>query len=342
MTGRERVLNTIKGKPVDRRPFSALLSLYGARLTGCPLRQYYTDAAAYADGQSAVLETFQPDILFAPFLLALIGEAFGSELVYFDNQPPNLLHPAITSAADIPRLKLPGIDTHPRIVYTREALARLVNAHGKEVSTAAILLSPADLPLMIMGVDGWMETVFFNKDGVKQMLDLVTPFFLDYANALLEDGADMLVLPAALLTPELTSREMVNRFTIPVLRDTLGKIRGPVILHNVGSPFLKFLDSLADLPNVTGIVMNEQDNLHEAREKIGAGKILIAGPDGPDIGKTSAGKIKSRCTALLNHFKDDPRFILATSGPDVPIETPPGNIHALRRAVDTFDGAKAD
>ena len=37
--------------------------------------------------------------------------------------------------------------------------------------------------------------------------------------------------------------------------------------------------------------------------------------------------------ALLAERRDDPCFILATGGPDVPLDTPPENIHALREAA---------
>ena len=61
MNSMERIQAALAGKPVDRRAIAPVLGLYGARLTNCPLDQYYTDPAAYARGQSAVRETFQPD-----------------------------------------------------------------------------------------------------------------------------------------------------------------------------------------------------------------------------------------------------------------------------------------
>ena len=78
MNSIERISATLQGKPTDRRAVSLLLPLYGARLTDCKPSKYYTDAAAYARGQSAVRETFQPDVLFGPFAVALEGAAFVS------------------------------------------------------------------------------------------------------------------------------------------------------------------------------------------------------------------------------------------------------------------------
>ena len=336
MNSKERVFATLQGKAVDQRPFTAMLSLYGAGLTRCPLREYYTDAAAYAHGQTAVRETFRPDILFSPFLLVALSEAFGGEVRYFDKQPPNLLYPAITSAKEIPRLPQPDIDAHPRIVYVRDGLRRVAESHGKEAAVAGILLSPVDLPLLIMGIDGWLETVLFDEDGVKRMLEITIPFFIHYANALFGDGADALVLPAAFLTPALATREMVERFTLPVLKDVFTKVRGPIVIHHVGGSFSKFLDLFAGLPNVVGFVLDHQDNLSSAREIIPPGVTLLGGPDGSNIGKYSPEEIEAHCTTFLNNRRGDPNFILSTSGGDVAIDTPWENIAAMRQAVEKF------
>ena len=100
----------------------AMLLLCAAGLTGCPLEQYYNDPAAYARGQAAVRETFQPDVLFGPLVVAALAEAFGSRVRYSDKVAPVVSAPAIGSAAEWERLPIPDPDRHPRLLYLREAL----------------------------------------------------------------------------------------------------------------------------------------------------------------------------------------------------------------------------
>jgi uroporphyrinogen decarboxylase len=90
MNSLERLHATLAGKPLDRRAVAPVLGLYGARLTGCPLEQYYTDPVAYVRGQTAIREMFQPDILYAPVAFASLGAAFGGELVHLETMPPDL------------------------------------------------------------------------------------------------------------------------------------------------------------------------------------------------------------------------------------------------------------
>ena len=75
MKSLDRYRATLAGKPLEHCIVAPVLSLYGARLTGCPLERYYTEADAYARGQAAIYATLQPDILFAPFALAHIRRA---------------------------------------------------------------------------------------------------------------------------------------------------------------------------------------------------------------------------------------------------------------------------
>ena len=63
MNGFDRIQATIEGRPLDRRAFIPVLSLYGARLTDCPLEQYFSDPKAYTEGQIAVYREFEPDII---------------------------------------------------------------------------------------------------------------------------------------------------------------------------------------------------------------------------------------------------------------------------------------
>jgi hypothetical protein len=146
MNSMERLQCLMAGAMADRRMFTLPLSLYGAGLTGCPLEQYYNDPAAYARGQAAVRETFQPDVLFGPLVVAALAEAFGSRVRYSDKVAPVVSAPAIGSAAEWERLPIPDPDRHPRLLYLREALRRVVAEQGGEVPIAAVLVPPIDLP----------------------------------------------------------------------------------------------------------------------------------------------------------------------------------------------------
>lgn len=75
MTSFERIGLTIAGQFVDRRAVGPVLSLDGCRLSGSTPEAYYRDPGLYLAGQKALVKEFDPDIVFAPFALALEAEA---------------------------------------------------------------------------------------------------------------------------------------------------------------------------------------------------------------------------------------------------------------------------
>ena len=124
-----------------------------------------------------------------------IAEAFGSEVRYFENQAPNLRKPAARNADEFLKLKVPDVDTHERLLYLRNSLQKTSDLYGENTAILGILVSPVDLPILIMGVEGWLNTVLFDPEGARAVLDVTTPFFVRFANAMLKDGAHAPALP---------------------------------------------------------------------------------------------------------------------------------------------------
>jgi uroporphyrinogen decarboxylase len=333
MNSMERVRATLAGRPLDRRAIAPVLGLYGARLTQCPLEQYYTDPAAYARGQSAVRETFQPDVLCAPLAFASIGAAFGGELVFLDTLPPNLRRPAVQSVEQWDSLVLPDPDAHPRLLYFRDTIRLMAAEHGEEVPIAIVIPIPADIPALVMGLETWLETVLFNPAGAQSVMDKIIPFYVRLINGFFAAGATFVVMPCGFASPAIVTRDIVTRFTRPILAQVLAQLHGPVVLHNVGAPILAHLDLLTGLPSVVAFIVDQRDDLAQARRVVGPDSVLFGGLDCSNVGQMTAAEVEDQCREILEERRHDARFVLGTSGPDVAWGTPPENIHAMRKAA---------
>lgn len=334
MNSRERIVATLTGAALDRRAFIPGLSLYGARLTQCPLDRYYSDPLAYAAGQTAVRELFAPDALFAPFVFAKIAAAFGCQIRAVSESAPNVRRAAISSIDELDRLRIPDLDTSPDLAYFCEAVRHMVAEHGGTVPVAVALPSPTDLPALILGMDSWMETVLFDRDNAWRVVDLIGPFVVRFVNRMFELGADFAVMPCAFGSPALVTREIAEMFSKPVLAQTLAQFAGPVIFHHGGAPLLPFLDLFVDLPKLAGVAIDHLDDLAQSRAILGPDLTLLGGVFGPGLAALSMAEIEASCRDILANRSMDPHFILCTSGPDIPYHTPPENILALRAAVE--------
>lgn len=338
MNSLERVMAAVHGSERDRTPATLMLSLYGAGLTGCPLREFYTDPARYVEGQSAVKKEFDPDILFTPFVLTAIGEAFGSEVKYFDKIPPNMIKPAALSTEDVLKFNMDEISDHPRMHYLYDAAGLLASGHAGDTAVAGIFLSPVDMMPLIMGLDAWLETVLFNEREAVRILEMMTPFFVKGVNELFSRGVLIVALPVAFCNPMIVTERIINKIAIPSLNEALKQVNGPLILHHVGAPMNRFIGILKDLPNIAGFLIDQSDSFEIAREGGGMGKALLGNIDGPSLNRKSPGSIIKNCRSILTDRRSDRHFIFASSSADIPIDTPRENIEAVFNTVKEFPG----
>ena len=192
-----------------------------------------------------------------------------------------------------------------------------------------------------MGFEAWIDAVLFETDAARRFMQKLIPFFVRLANQLLAAGAAFIASPCGLASPAIVPREIVTGFSLPALSEALSQLHGPVVLHHAGAPVLAHLDLLAGLPSVIAFVLDERDDIERGRQIVGTEPVLFSGPMGTTLPGRTVSQVEDACRAILENRRCDPRFILCTCGPDVPWDTPPENIRALRRMAESHAGARA-
>ena len=341
MNSLERVLAALQDQPTDRPAFLLNASLYGSRLTGAGLDDHYTRAEVYAEGQMAIRETFCPDLLLSPFFVSAIGEAFGSTWRARAHQAPNVSTFAARSAEEALLLPLPNVDSHPRLLYLRETIRILAKTYAGEVPIIGVLVSPADIPPLIIGLEAWLEALLFQPEVARALQDRLTPFFLDLGKAMLGDGATGLALTANLANGYIVTDLVAETLTLPALRTALADLPGPVILHHGGCPLGDQLARFKGLPNVVAFVLDAAEDLGAARRFFGPGPVLMGNLNGPGLIDLRPEEIQGLCELAFTQRGDDRQFILATCGADIQLDTPPECLAAITEAVCRAGGAEA-
>ena len=336
MNSYERVMKTLQGQPVDRTPVMAVLCTYGGRLTNVPLPKLYTDVDLYVVGQQAIQKTFGLDTVLAPFDSSIIAEAFGGKPVFFDHQPPNMKRPAAANIDEAIELSLPNPHRTARLPFVLEATRRLAALYHGTIPIFAILPGPASLPVLMLGLEIWLDTVLFNEPAANRLLERSCIFWVEWANALIKAGADGLVVPEGMAPVEITTRELFHELLLPHIRTCFGQVNGPIVFHHAGGHINPVLDLISDLPNLVGVTVSSKDDLSEARQLLGSGPALLGNIDNLAFPTATADEIHTMATACLKTGTDAGPFLLCNSGADIPLKTPPENIHALREAAETF------
>lgn len=333
MNSYQRVMGTLMGQPVDRLPVFAVLGAYGGQLTGVNLHTLYSDAAAYVAGQQAVQQEFGFDLVMTPFVYTAISEAFGGETAWSETQPPNMKRPGVKNAAKLLALPLPDLQKSASLALVLDATRRLADLYKEQVPVIGVLPGPAIIPSLIIGMEQWMEAVLFDPELAQKLLDHTAPFFVSWANALLAAGADCLVVTEGMASAEITPRSLFAEQFLPLLTSTFAQVNGPKVLHHTGGRMNHNLDLLPGLAGLVGVAVGSKDDLAEARSLIGPDLNLIGNLDNLSFPSVTADKISEMSRSCLQAAAPVGHYILANSGADIPLTTPPENLRAMQAAA---------
>jgi len=332
MNSYQRVMNTLGGQPVDRLPVFAVLGAYGGKLTTTDLRTLFSDASAYVAGQRAVQEEFGFDLVMLPFDFSIIAEACGGEVAWSADQAPNMKRPGSRSAEMALARPLPDHLRSGRLPFMLDATRQLAALYKEQVPVIGVLPGPGVLPSLLIGMEQWMETVLFDAGQAQLLLDYTAPFYVSLANALLDAGADCLVITEGMASAEIAPRSLFAERFLPHLSATFSRIHGPKVLHHTGGRLNHVLDLLPGLEGLVGVAVSSKDDLAEARRLLGPDLNLIGNLDNLSMPVLTADDVYEMCQVRLKTAAPAGHYILANSGADIPLATSTENLRAMLAA----------
>ncbi len=336
MNAYQRLMNTLMGQPVDRVPVLAVLGAYGGKLTQTDLKTLYRDPAAWVAGQQAVQEAFGFDLVMTEFNYSAIAEAFGGEVAWFSDQAPNIKRPATSSAEAALQMALPDPQQSGRLPAILESTRRLAERYKEQVPVIGVVPGPAILPALLIGMEQWMETLLFAQDSAGKLLEHTGSFFVTWANALLQAGADCLVVTEGMAAAEIAPRELFAERFLPHLATTFSQVLGPKVLHQTGGSINHILDLLPGLDGLVAVAIGSKDDLAQARALIGPGLTLIGNLDNLCFPTASPDELYAMALACLQTAAPNGHYILSNAGADISLATAPENLKALLAASNEY------
>lgn len=181
MTPAERTAVTMGFEEPDRVPLFLLFTTYGAKELGLSIRDYFSRPEYVAEGQIRLQKKFGGDCL-NPFCYAAVEvEAWGGEVIFSEDGPPNAGRPPIRNPEEIESLEVPLVEESPGLLFGLRTIALLKQEVGDDVPIMGSVVSPFSLPVMQLGFDAYLDLLYqyFAKSPSPLLLfDLVLPSFL--------------------------------------------------------------------------------------------------------------------------------------------------------------------
>ncbi len=338
LTSLQRVLATLGHQEPDRTPFFLTLTLHGARELGLSIQDYFSTARNVVEGQLRMRRKYRHDCLYPFFYAALEVEAFGGEVRYLEDGPPNAAEPFLRHNADIDSLESPRISEATCLRKMLEAISGLKAEVGSEAPIIGVVMSPFSLPVMQLGFERYLVLMHEEPERFWKLMRINQAFCIDWANAQLAAGATAICYFDPISSPTIVARDTYLDTGFKIAQETIARIQGPTATHLASGrtqPIL--LDLPATGTAIAGVSCDE--DLAELK-RIAAGKITLLGNlNGITMRRWTPVEAEAAVKEALVKAARGGGFILADTHGEIPFQVPEDVLMAISEAVHTWGRA---
>ncbi|ATX79498.1 uroporphyrinogen decarboxylase [Mariprofundus aestuarium] len=245
MTSLQRVLTTLGHQEPDRVPFFLLLTMHGAREMGLSIEEYFSKAEHVVEGQLKLRAKYRDDCIYSFFYAPIEVEAWGGEVIYFEDGPPNSGRPFIQDPRQITDLAVPDIHDMACLAKVLKATRMIKAEIQDEAPIIGVVMSPFSLPVMQMGFPAYIRLMYENRPLFEKLMQVNEEFCVAWANAQLEAGATAICYFDPVASTTVTNREMYLETGFKVAQRTIARINGPTATHMASGCCLPIVDDIA-------------------------------------------------------------------------------------------------
>ncbi len=307
LSARERVLEQLAGRPVDRPTcYSGMGNATTAGLEKLGLRfaEVHGDPAKMAALAASSVELFGYEAAVAPFDLCVEAEALGCRMNTYESLDallyPTIKEKAIKSQEEISRFAVPSdLRQRGRIPIIREALRQLRAGVGREAAVGTYLLGPFTLAGQLMELDQLFMLSLGERELIRGLLRKLTPVVVELAEDFLQAGADFITIREMGAASDILSPRAFQDLVQPLLQEIASRISGPKILHICGQTD-KIVEMMAGC-GYDALSVEQKNDVSATRTKIGSGPLVFGNLDAFNLlVKGSPGQVREAVQAALD------------------------------------------
>lgn len=334
MTSLERVLTTLNHKEPDRVPLFLLTTMHGAKELGLSVKTYFSKAENVVEGQLRLLKKYRNDCVSPFFYASLEVEAWGAEVIYRDDGPPNSGAPFLSDSQKIRTLEVPSVRLSPCLSKMLKAIRMLKDKVQDKVPIIGVVMSPFSLPVMQMGFDKYIELMYDHPHLFERLMKINEEFCVQWANAQLEAGATAICYFDPVSSTTLIPRYMYISagFGFEIAKRTLARINGPTATHLASGRCLPIVDDLIKT-GTAAIGVSCMESLASIKG-ICKGKVSILGNlNGIEMARWTPEYTENIVKESIAKAAKGGGYILSDNHGEIPFQVPEKVLLAISQAV---------
>ncbi|MFC1848722.1 uroporphyrinogen decarboxylase family protein [candidate division CSSED10-310 bacterium] len=321
MTATERVMTALQHQEPDRVPFFLLVTTHGAQELNLSIKEYFSRPQNVARGQLQLRNRFGHDCLYNFFYAAVEVEAWGGDILYYDDGPPNAGMPIIKEFEDIEHLEPPLVERSPCLQNVLQATSIMKETVRDEVPIIGVVMSPFSLPVMQMGFEKYLMLIFEQPDLFQRLMNINEEFCVSWANAQLEAGATAICYFDPVSSPTITPREKYLKTGFIIAQKTIARIKGPTATHLASGRCQAIITDLAQTG--TAMVGVGVDEDLAVLKKESQGKLSLLGNlNGIAMRNWDAGQVDALVQQAIARAGAGGGYILSDNHGEIPYQVP--------------------
>ncbi|GAK54957.1 uroporphyrinogen decarboxylase [Candidatus Vecturithrix granuli] len=338
ITGIERLNAAIKGEILDRIPVFCNLVDQGAKELGMSLQEYYAKGEYVAEGQIRMREKYGYDNVWSLFYVGKEAELLGCRKILFaQDGPPNVQDFVIKSYEDIPKLQIPdNIIDHPAFQEELTCLRLLKAEVGGKYSIVAYITSSMTLPVLLMGMEKWLELLLWGPPDLRdELLSKCHEFFTREMAAYRKAGADALVYSNPFGSTDTIPLKFFREHALPWIEKDVNAVGAEGLVYYCGTSRMNaVLDVVIERTGITAYNLSPFDDVVEGKRII-AGRALTVGIlNDLKLIDWSHDEIRCEVKRILEAGMPGGKFVFGTMG--MPYCIPEENINTMLEAAYEF------
>ncbi|MFA6807468.1 MAG: uroporphyrinogen decarboxylase family protein [Eubacteriales bacterium] len=332
MTSMERVLTTLGFKEPDRVPFFLCLSMYGAKEFNISIKEYFSKAENVVEGQLKMREKYRHDCIYTFFYAPIEVEAWGGEVIYFDDGPPNSGTPIIKKNEDIDRIQVPEVRKSLVLKNVLKATELLKKNVGDKVPIIGVVMSPFSLPVMQLGFEKYLNLLYFDKVYFQKLMQINEKFCIEWANAQLDAGATAICYFDPFASPMMIPRELYLKTGFHTAKRTISSIKGPTATHLASGRAIGILDDLFNTgTNIVGV--SAEENIGDIKKGCYNKLTVLGNFNGIEMRHWNAKETETKVKETIALAGKGGGFILSDNHGEIPWQVPEDVLLRISEAV---------
>lgn len=335
MSSLERVLTALSHKEPDRVPLFLNLTIIGARELGMSIKEYYSSINNVIAGQLLMKDKYKNDMVTNFLYSAAEIEAWGGEVIFYNDGPPNSGEPVINKIEEISHITVPDIKSTPCLLKGLEIIKRLKEKVKDETPIIGAVTSPFSLPVMQIGFEKYLELLYFKKDYFHKLMQINEEFCVSWANAQLEAGATAISYADPLASPTIIEKETYKKSGFEISRRTIARIKGPTATNLASGTAIPVLNDLIET-GAQAIAISAKDDISMAKEKANKRASIMGNLNAIEMRNWDTKKIRYEVKKAISKGAPGGGFILSDNHGEIPWQVPEEVLLEIVETVQEF------